>query len=592
MSKNQRKHIEEQLLSFLTTLYGQAVAESTWTQLKALLEKFSLPQSIQISGGSLFSEKDAILITYGDTFRMPGQPPLATLKQFADCWLDGAINGIHILPFYPYSSDDGFSVIDYRQVDPQLGNWKDVARLGQGYRLMFDGVINHVSQFSQWFQAYLNDDSNYRDYFITAESAWDLTKVVRPRTLPLLTSFKTRTGTRQVWTTFSADQIDLNYANPQVLVEMIGILLDYVAYGAKIIRLDAIAYLWKEPGSSCIHLPQTHLVIKIMRRVLDLVAPNVVLLTETNVPHYENISYFGERDFETGLTDEAQMVYQFPLAPLVLHSFASQNARTLSEWVTSLEAPGLFFNFIASHDGIGVQPARGLLSETQIQCLVERTLAHGGLVSYKHEADGNQIPYELNITLYDALNDPAQVEPEMDWKRFLASQVIMLSLAGVPGIYIHSLLGSRNCLPLVQETGRARSINREKFNYDELKQELELGKSQRAKTLTAYRQILATRRQHPAFHPEGRQKVLFLHPKVFALVRFARARNCPVVCLVNVSASDCTCCLDVTKAAEVKDVVDWQDLLTGTIYHPTGTWLEIPLVPYQYCWLKPAPKAK
>ena len=285
--------------------------------------------------------------------------------------------------------------------------------------------------------------------------------------------FDTADGERHVWTTFSEDQIDLNFHNPLVLLELIDVLLFYAARGAQIIRLDAIAYLWKIPGTACIHLPQTHAVVKLVRAILDLTAPAVQLLTETNVPHAENISYFGEYRTERGGSDEAQMVYQFPLGPLTLHTLLTGDTTRLTEWVQGLPelAPGTaFFNFTASHDGIGVRPAEGLLSAGEIRRLVETTLAHGGQVSYKSNADGSRSPYELNITWYDVLNDPAQPAPALDVARFLASQAIMLALAGVPGIYVHSLFGSRSCERCREATGHARSLNREKFWLAEIRQ--------------------------------------------------------------------------------------------------------------------------
>ncbi len=346
------------------------------------------------------------------------------------------------------------------QVNPGLGSWDDIKRLSQRYRLMFDGVINHVSRSSSWFQSYLKDEDPYSGYFITAKEEWDLSRVVRPRTHPLLTRVTTSAGERYVWTTFSDDQIDLNYQNPTVLLEIINLLLFYVQKGARIIRLDAIAYLWKTSGTGCIHLPETHAVVKIIRGVLDLVAPEVFLITETNVPHEENISYFGEYQADAGHTDEAQMVYQFPLAPLVIHSLATGSVDHLSKWAASLESKGLFFNFLASHDGIGLLPAKGILNDIEIDYLVKKTIQHGGRVSFRSNPDRSESPYELNITLFDILNDPMRPDPILDISRFLASQVIMLSLAGVPGIYIHSLFGTRNCQDCVDDSGQARSINR------------------------------------------------------------------------------------------------------------------------------------
>ena len=260
------------------------------------------------------SERDAILITYGDQVQSPPRLPLTVLADFCNRYLAGLVSGVHLLPFYPWTSDDGFSVRNYRVVDPALGDWRAVARFRRRFRLMFDAVINHVSARHAWFRGFRRGDSRYRNHFIVVEGNPDLSQVVRPRALPLLTRFETPTGEKAVWTTFSEDQIDLNFANPEVLLEIIDTLLLYVQHGAEFIRLDAIAYLWKEIGTPCIHLPQTHRIVQLLRAVLDEVAPHVMLITETNVPHADNVSYFGDG------YDEAQMVYNFALPPLVLHT--------------------------------------------------------------------------------------------------------------------------------------------------------------------------------------------------------------------------------------------------------------------------------
>ena len=485
---------------------------------------------------ALLTEKDAILITYGDQFQAPGQPHLQTLAQFLDTHLQDVLEGVHILPFFPYSSDDGFSVIDYKKVHPALGDWDDIARLESRYRLMFDAVINHISRKSVWFQKFLQGGKPYDEYFIVVDPGVDLSQVVRPRALPLLTRVETAQGIKYVWTTFSEDQIDLNYANPRVAMEIIDVLLYYVERGADIIRLDAIAYLWKQIGTSCIHLPQTHAMIKLWRAIFDAVAPDVLLITETNVPHQENVSYFGVFLPETGKTDEAQMVYNFTLAPLTLFTFLSGDARLLSAWAATLSTPpgATFFNFIASHDGIGVRPAEGILKADEMEALVARTLNHGGQVGYKANPDGSKSVYELNITLYDFLNDPKHPAPE-DVARFLASQSILLSLLGVPGIYVHSLFGSRNCHACFRETGRARSLNREKFQLAEIEARLANPESHESLVFAGYRELLAVRRQHKAFHPFGSQEVLFLHPAIFAVLRLAPDECEQVLCLTNVS---------------------------------------------------------
>jgi glycosidase len=582
-----KSRIQEQL----TFIYGKQQSEGIYKLLLQRLEEFQQhhPQSKRVSQpfGQL-TEQDAVLITYGDQIREPGPPPLHTLTDFLNQRLRGSVNFVHILPFYPYSSDDGFSVVDFYQVDPALGNWDNIERLRQNFRLMFDAVVNHISSHSKWFQGYKEGRAPYENYFISMDPEADLSQVVRPRALPLLTAVETKRGTRHVWTTFSDDQIDLNYANPQVLLEMIDVLLFYVEHGAEIIRLDAIAYLWKETGTSCIHLPQTHAVVKLFRAILDAVAPQVLLITETNVPHEENISYFGKPVPETGQTDEAQMVYQFPLAPLVLHTFHTCNTRALTEWAASLSTPSpgtTFFNFIASHDGIGLNPARGILNETEIQALVDRTAAHGGQLSYKTNPDGSESVYELNITLYDALNDPRSPKPDLDIKRFIASQLIMLSLAGVPGIYIHSLFGSRNCHSCVKSTGRARSINREKFQRADLEAKLNDPGSLTQEVFARYRHLLQVRQAQAAFHPAGSQQALNLNKTVFALLRTSPDKQERILCLVNAAPTRQE--LRVEPGAwGLQKGSAWHELISGESYPVRESQFTLALEGYQAMWLK------
>ncbi len=345
----------------LTFLYGADEVPQLIPRVEKLIAEYQ--DRIPVHQNKL-TQQDSILITYADQVQAPNEKPLQTLCAFCEKYLSGVIGGTHILPFYPSSSDDGFSVVDYRKVDSNLGSWKDISSMQNHFRLMFDGVINHISSQCEWFKAFLRDDPHYRDYFITVEGSPDLSQVVRPRTLPLLTTFQTLSGEKHVWTTFSDDQIDLNYKNPEVLLEIIDILLMYAERGATFIRLDAIAYLWKGIGTTCIHLPQTHHIIQFLRAVLDEVAPHVQLITETNVPHTDNISYFGDG------TNEAQLVYNFALPPLILHTFYTSDARVLANWAKTLILPSnktTFFNFLASHDGIGLNPVRGILSDDEIE---------------------------------------------------------------------------------------------------------------------------------------------------------------------------------------------------------------------------------
>ncbi len=558
----------------LAFLYGDDRAPALFAELERRLLAFAPPPA---PPGTRFSERDVILITYGDIVQRARETPLYTLHSILTRYLADVVNSVHILPFFPYSSDDGFSIIDYTTVDPRLGDWADVARLDADFRLMFDAVINHISAQSAWFEGFRKGEMPYTDYFIVVSPDTDLSQVVRPRALPLLTAFDTAQGRKYVWTTFSADQVDLNYANPDVLLAIVDVLLTYVARGAHLIRLDAIAYLWKEIGTSCIHLPQTHAVIRLIRAVLDAVAPWVMLITETNVPHEENISYFGDG------SDEAQMVYNFSLPPLTMHALTSGDASTLSRWASTLAPPSeqtTFFNFTASHDGIGLRPVQGILDAADIMALVEQAKAHGGKVSYKTDADGSQSPYELNVTYFDALSDPEGTEPlDLQARRFLVSQAIALAMPGVPGIYFHSLFGSRNDTAGVVEQGHSRAINREKLQADDLISALSDPASLRAMVFEQYAALLRVRCAEPAFHPNTETRVLDVGAPVFGLQRD------DVIALHNVSDAPFEC--EVALDRDGRGFTAMHDLVSGAIYTLSGACLHLTLPPYAVCWLKP-----
>lgn len=532
----------------LSVLYGDRGTE-TFQAITERMRAFEARTSFEsVPPADRLTEHDSVLITYADQVRAGSQAPLATLKRLLDEHLADTVTGVHLLPFYPATSDDGFSVVDYLQVDPDFGDWSDVEALAGEHRLMFDAVVNHISASSTWFQGFLAGESPYDDYFITVDPTVDLSSVVRPRATPLLTPFETADGTKHVWTTFSADQIDLNYANPDVLLEVVDVLLGYIERGAEIIRLDAVTFLWKEIGTSCVHHANTHRILKLMRAVVEHVSPHVVLLTETNVPHAENIGYFGSG------RDEAQMVYNFALPPLVLHSFHTGDATELQAWARGLVTPSdetTFFNFLASHDGVGVRPVESILPRAAVDAMVERVRSHGGLISMKRNTDGTESPYELNISYFDALSDPASDEPlARQVTRFMTAQAIMLALAGVPGIYVHSLLGSRSSHQAVEQTGRARSINRAKFELDTLEQELSNDASLRRRVLDRFRTLLQVRRRHGEFDPWAAQEVLDTPAGVFGIRRGDR-----VTCFHNVTEA-----VQVVPAALLPSAA--RDLLT------------------------------
>jgi glycosidase len=509
----------------------------------------------------------AYLITYGDAFRREGEAPLHTLADVLRTHVRDAVTDVHLLPIYPWTSDDGFGVVDHREVNPDLGTWGDIADLRADHALALDFVANHLSSSSPWFRGWLERDPRYAGYFLEPGPDFDVTHVVRPRTTPLLHEYARSDGTvAHAWTTFGPDQVDVDPSTPAVLLDLTDVLLGYLAHGATTVRLDAIGFLWKQSGTSCIHLPQTHDVIRIWRVLVDALAPGTLLLTETNVPHADNITYFGDG------SDEAHMVYQFALPPLVLHAFVTGRARALSDWAANIgpvSDTATWFNFLASHDGIGIRPTQGLLTDEDRALLVERTLARGGRVSMARRPDGSEGVYELNTNYLDALVDPADADPDASAVvRGLAAHAILLSVIGVPAIYYHSLLGSGQDRQGMAESDIPRRINREVLDADRLAAELE-SSPRREGMLEGLRRLLEVRRSLAGFSPFASQTVEQLDPRAF-VVRRAAGTPDEIVAAVNVSD-------DVV----VLPGLSGYDVLSGR--EVAGLRLE----PFGFAWLRP-----
>jgi glycosidase len=580
------------ILDTLGILYGEEEAAQTYPELERLMKVYYAHKTEQMIADDLifdprnrFTEKDVLLITYGDLILTADKSPLEVLGDMLQQHVAN-ITTIHILPFFPFSSDRGFSVIDYEQVDPRLGDWEDVEQLGQRFGLMFDGVINHVSAKSRWFQEFLNGNPEYRDFFITfstreAVSEDHMKLILRPRASDLLSPFETLDGRRYVWTTFSRDQIDLNFRNPRVLLKVVEVLLTYARHGADLIRLDAATYLWRELGTSCAHLRRTHALIQLFRQVLDVVAPRVALVSETNVPHEDNITYFGD-----GI-NEAQMVYNFALPPLVLLTFQTGDSGHLTRWAAGLERisdRATFFNFLDSHDGIGQLPIQDLVPADERMAIVERAKEHGAKVSYRTDQNGEKTPYELNVTWWSALNRPDSGEPlDLKVARFVASRSIALVLAGVPGIYIASMVGARNDLKAIALGAENRSINRRGIKAKRLEVLLADGESRASRCFHGINRLLDVRVRTPAFHPNGEQRVLTLDPGVFAVVRWAPEDDSPLLALTSVVSEPQRV---VVRRSDLEPGWGerWMDLLSQREIGATDEELVFDLDPYEVSW--------
>jgi glycosidase len=589
---------EKNLKKFLKTLYPNDQINLIYAELERIIQVYYAYKSEEMieweksfQPQNRFTEKDIILITYGDLIRDDGEVPLKILVNVCKDYFKDVFNTLHILPFFPYSSDRGFAVMDFKEVDPQLGTWDDLADLKADFKLMFDGVFNHVSSKSRWFQEFLNQNPEYKDFF-TVFSTRDvlsddhLKLIIRPRTSELFTAFQTLYGLRWCWTTFGPDQIDLNYHNPKVLLRMVEILLAYVRRGADFIRLDAVTYLWEELGTSSVHLKQTHITIKLFREVLNTVTPHVALVTETNVPHKDNVKYFGNG------SDEAQMVYNFALPPLVLHTFQNANARILTKWAAGLKPisdTATFFNFLDSHDGVGVVAVEGILTEKEIEMMSLRVLEHGGYISYRTNSDGSESPYEMNITWYSAINREDEDESqELQIQRYLASRSIALVFMGVPGVYLHGLLGSKNDAEAVIEEFQPRSINRKSIRKENLLDALFNKKSTTYQVSHHLTELILKRINEKAFHPNAPQKVINVSDSFFTVLRISGDATEMILTITNVTDQDQKFVYNLNDIDVTLE--KWYNLVDGKDYSFSNGKIELILKPYGILWLKGALK--
>ena len=533
-----------------------------------------------------WDESDVILITYADSLvdhnQNPDQKPLQTLHKFLHEELDDAVTAVHILPFFPYSSDDGFSVMDYLAVNESHGDWEDIERIAGQFKLMADLVINHMSARSRWFDNFKKRIDPGKDYFFEAKPEDDLSAVVRPRTSPLLTPFNTEDGVRHVWCTFSEDQVDLNFANPKVLIEFVNIIRHYLERGVKLFRLDAVAFIWKEVGTPCIHLQQTHEIIKIIRLLVEHHTPEAVIITETNVPNRENLTYFGN-------ANQAHVIYNFSLPPLLINTLITGNCRHLKTWLMSMPPAQMgttYLNFIASHDGVGLRPTDGLLSEEEKEEMVDTLLQFGGRVTMRRSREGTDKPYEVNISLYDALKGMVHEGPDrFQLQRFLCAHVIMMALEGIPAIYIHSLLGTENDYARMEHTGRNRSINRSQWDRVQLDEKLNDKLSHHSKVFAEMKRLINIRKRQTAFHPNATQFTLHLGLQIFGFWRQNMMRDQSIFCINNISPD--------TQQVLLSDINligtdTWLDLISGEpLTALTGT---LTLAPYQCVWLTNKPQ--
>jgi glycosidase len=562
-----RKKIEKRL----AFIYGEEVAPQLSEQLHTLgsRERQKIPEKYK-TVGSLFSERDSVLITFPNSFQKQGEPHLRTLAHFLNENIGDALNSVHILPFNPSGGDRGFSPIDRSKVDAAFGEWEDISAIADTYHVMADIVVGHMDKESDAFQRFLAGDPAYQNYFIwwrpeeldqeyldTGKTVKESLKTFRrPRVHPLLTTFDSADGPRDVITTFSTTQIDLNYRDPAVLLDMVSTMMKNMQHGVDIFRMDAVTYMWKELGTESVNRPEAHEIIRLFRDIVEEVNPNAKIITETNVPHSENISYYGDGE------DEAHMVYNFALPPLVLNAFQSGDATHLNELVAKMDTPSAdknaFLNFLGSHDGIGVMGAKEILTEEEIAELAQQVVDNGGKISYRSLPDGSESMYEMNATWWSALNAPDE-DFDLAMRKFKTSIAINLALKGVPAIYIHTLLGSQNFHDPDNPNSPNRSINEQVLDYETLHDTLQEPNAKTSTVLHAVKGLMNERAQHTAFDPEAPQEVIQVDPRIFAIRRGDHGKE-NIVAFHNVSGEGVTFTYKGTEYRMKPYDFHWQEM--------------------------------
>lgn len=572
-------HLEQHLVHQLSCIYNCVPGVQPPQELaRSLMDIMRIDKECKppLPHQNLWDQTEIAMITYGYSIVSNELKPLQTLHRFLSDHLHGVISSVHILPFFPWTSDDGFAVMDYSSVNEALGDWNDIESIATDYRLMGDLVINHCSSRSLWFENFKKGIEPGKGYFMTASPDEDLSDVVRPRTSPLLAEVETADGTQHVWCTFSHDQVDFDFRNPRVLEEFTRIIRLHLDRGVRIFRLDAVAFLWKIIGTPCINLTQTHGIIRVLRELIQHAQPDAMIITETNIPNRENLSYFGN-------ANEAHAIYNFSLPPLLVNTLITGNSLYLSQWLMSMppaQNGTTYFNFIASHDGIGLRPAEGLLSDDEIGEFIDTMQRFGGLVSWRNDKGGMRKAYEVNIALFDALQGTIAGPDRYGIQRFVCAHAIMLSLEGIPAFYIHSLTATGNDHERVENTGHSRSINRHQWTLEGLRDQLDDSNTQHHKVFVQLRQLINIRRNQEAFHPNATQFTLQLGPALFGVWRQSLGRLQSIFCIYNISDQPQT-----LRLSEINLIVtdEWHDLISGTAYSEPGD--SIDLQPYQAVWI-------
>ena len=575
------QNINLDILKRLNFIYRSIVSEEKTLEyskkINKLINKYKDTEP-KNSKNDYWSENTILLITYADSIsRGLSGKTLNDFGKFYKKYLEKFINSIHFLPFFPSSGDGGFSVKNHNDVDKAYGTWEDIQSLSKKANIMTDLVLNHSSSKGDWYKNFLDDKDPGKNYFYVVDKNYDCSKVVRPRDHDLLTEIELQNKKKFLWCTFSHDQIDLNFKNPDVLLEFIKLILKLSSYGIKIFRLDAVAFIWKQPGTTCLNLSQTHEIIKLLRDIVDQLDKNLIIVTETNLPKQENLSYFGKND-------EAHWIYNFSLPPLIVNTFLFEDSVALTKWSMKMPPAQLgnaYLNFIASHDGIGMRPAEGILSDKEIKKMLQRLKKNGSKFSMRKLSNNEEKVYEANISLFNALQfTDSDLKGKFALKRFIAAHCIILAIEGVPAFYFNSLFATKNDEETFANTGVKRNLNRYKWHYSTLVDLIKTNNTIEKNCYEIFKELISIRKIQPAFHPNATQFTLNLDKNIFAVWRQSRDRKQSIFALTNVSSK--TIKLNTNKINLIDDE-KWFDLLSQETKITDDQYVK--LMPFQSLWI-------
>ncbi len=565
----------------LKTIYSNHTTEEInfiSNQLLQILDDFSEKSSYEeIRDKERWNESHSVLITYADSIYKNGEATLITLRKLLSKHFGSLSKVVHILPFLKSTSDGGFAVSSYDSLEEKFGSWDDLKSISKNHDLMADLVLNHVSSSHPWVQQFIKSQEPGISNVFSPKQNLDWSNVVRPRSSSLFSQINTDDGPKQVWTTFGPDQIDLNWHNPKMTLEFLNLIITYLSNGIKWLRLDAVGFIWKESGTTCLHLPKAHSIVKLLRVLLNNLLDDGVLITETNVPQKENLSYLIP-------DDEAHMAYNFPLPPLLLEAIITSRADILNSWIFDwpiLPEDTTLFNFTASHDGVGLRALEGLMNEQRIKDLLINCEKRGGLVSHRRLSNGDDKPYELNISWWSAMEDSSRDAKRFQYERFILSQLLVMALKGVPAFYLPALLASENDIKSFSMTGQRRDLNREKFKSENLSAVLNNPESNANKNLKYLRNAMDVRSELKQFNPCSQMKCLSKGRSDIVVIKRGKGPE-SVFAIHNMTENKINYQLNDNDLPKIIDNdFNTHDFLTSTKYNRKN----ISLDPFQVIWL-------